>query len=117
MTASKDDSVYTEDIIESVEKIFAYTKGKTKEEFFADGELQDAVLRRLEIIGEAAKRISSETRAKYGGIPWKKISGIRDVIIHEYDTVDLEMIWNIIQARISELAELLRDSSGFSDRG
>lgn len=67
-----------------------------QEHFFEDQEKQDAVLRRLELLGEAAKRVPLDARALEPKIPWKQIAGLRDVLIHDYDRVDLELVWNVI---------------------
>ena len=88
----KDPLVYIDDIRDSIEAIKRYTAGLTKEDFFNSTEKQDAVYRRLELIGEAANRLPDEFRSQYHRIPWNKIIGMRNVLIHEYDSIDLDRV-------------------------
>ncbi len=82
---SKDVRVYIEDILEAITKIEEYMKGlSSTDDFYNNTQIQDAILRRLEIIGEAVKNISQEFRNQYPDIPWKQIAGMRDILIHEY---------------------------------
>jgi uncharacterized protein with HEPN domain len=69
--------------------------------------MQDAVIRNIEVIGEAAKRVSGETRGRLPQLDWKRICGMRDVLIHDYIGVDLEGVWNVAASRIPELEEAL----------
>ena len=92
----RDYRVYLDDIIESIELIQKYTADVTEDEFRKSVEIQDAVIRRLEIIGEAVKHIPSEMKKKYPDIPWKKITGARDIFVHEYFGVRLERVWDTI---------------------
>lgn len=94
---SKNASVYIEDILQSIEKIEEYLSDVTEEDFMKDSQTQDAVIRRLEIIGEAVKNIPTITREQYSDIQWRQIAGLRDVLIHEYFGVDMEQIWEIVQ--------------------
>ena len=89
--------MYLEDIIESIEKIEEYTRGLDEDDFKEDSKLQDAVMRRIGIIGEAVKNIPNSFRKKYDEIPWNKIAGMRDIIIHAYFKVDLDIVWSIIK--------------------
>ena len=88
--------MYLEDILESIEKIEKYTHGLTLEQFEQNTESQDAVIRRLEILGEAVKGVPVEIREQYPAISWKQIAGMRDVLIHEYANVSLVRVWNVI---------------------
>lgn len=85
----------------------AYLAAKTKEDFLNDIQVQDSVVRRLEIIGEASRRLSESTRTTLSQIPWRRMIGMRNIIIHEYDEVDLEVVWDTIQNYLPPLIEEL----------
>lgn len=89
----KDTHVYLDDIVESSKKITAYINGKDKTTFANDIALQDAVIRRLSIIGEAIKRLPQDFRDKHPEIEWRKATGMRDVLIHNYDEVEVDQVW------------------------
>jgi len=97
------------DIIESIKLILHYVEGVNQESLAANYEKQDAILRRITIIGEATKRLSPEFRQKHSDIPWKKIAGMRDVITHDYDEIDLTEIWTVITESIPELLKYLEN--------
>ena len=86
-----------------------YTHGLKREQFFADERTYDAVLRNLEIIGEAAKNISEETKKKAPSIEWRKIAGFRDIVIHEYFGIDENILWDIITTKIAALRDQLNN--------
>ena len=94
---TKDPKVFLRHILESIIQIEQYAGGKSKGEFLASPQIQDAVMRRLEIIGEASKNLPAELRDKYSAIPWNEITGMRDVLIHEYFGVDTELVWRTVQ--------------------
>ena len=83
--------------MDSIENIESFLKEISKESFFKDGLRQSAVIRQLEVIGEATKNIPDSFRKKYPEIPWKKIVGLRDIIIHTYFEIDLDITWEIIK--------------------
>jgi uncharacterized protein with HEPN domain len=101
------------DIQEAVRRITVYTTVMTYEAFMADTRTQDAVIRNLEIIGEATKNLSAELRAKYPDIPWKGMAGVRDRLIHHYFGVNLDIVWHIITTELpdvtSRIKEILRN--------
>ena len=101
--SKKDPLVFVGHIIESIEKIEDFSKDLSKEDFFNDEMRQSAIVRQVEIIGEASKNISESFRNKYLNIPWKAMIGTRDKIIHHYFGVDLEAVWRILEKDIPEL--------------
>lgn len=104
----RDFRVYLDDILESIERIQQYTKSKVKEDFSSNVPLQDAVLRRLEIIGEASKHIPAKIKQEHPKVPWKKIAGARDIFAHEYFGVNLERVWKTIKEDIIPFKEQIQ---------
>ena len=100
---STDDTVYLKHILEAIEKIERYTIAVKLNEFLADTLIQDGTVRQIEIIGEAAKKILDKIKNKNSEIPWKKIVGMRDKLIHGYFGVDLDAVWKTIKEDIPTL--------------
>jgi uncharacterized protein with HEPN domain len=98
----KDDSVYLRHILDAINKIESYIS-VGHDAFLLDSHWQDAVIRQLEIMGEATKRVSEGLRSRYPDIPWKRVAGLRDVLIHDYFGVDLEMVWEIAKTHLPQL--------------
>lgn len=109
----RDFRVYLEDILGAIGKIKRYTKELSKQAFAGDDKTLDAVVRNLEVIGEAAKQLPADLRAREPGIDWQKIAGLRDVLIHQYFGIDVDILWDVIQNKLPALeaavAALLRE--------
>ncbi len=98
----KDDRPYLADILQALERVEDIgRRGRTA--FLADWLLQDAAIRNFEIVGEAVKRVSAELQGAHPEIPWADLAGFRDVLIHQYFRVDLEIVWALIETRVTGL--------------
>ena len=104
----RDYRVYLDDILDAVTKIRDYTSGMNLEGLKNDPKTLDAVVRNLEVIGEAAKKIPDDVRRRYPAIEWKKIAGLRDILIHEYFGIDVNIIWDIVQTKLPTLKEQIK---------
>ncbi len=100
------------DIKEAIQRIGAYIKGMSFQEFLQDTKTQDAVVRNLEIVGEAAKNISGNLKKSCGQIPWKELSGVRDRLIHHYFGVNYDIVWTIITKELPEIAPDIEKALG-----
>ena len=92
----KDPRVYLAHILECIGYIEAFTE-PGRDTFFAERVIQDAVIRNLEVIGEAAKRVGAAYRTAHPGIPWRSMAGLRDVLIHDYEGVDINQVWQVVE--------------------
>lgn len=101
------DPAYLLDILIAARRIRDYTQGVDRQAFEVDIKLQDAVIRRFEIMGEAARRVSEEFREAHPDLPWSEMIGMRNVLIHDYNRVNLNTVWNVIQNNILTLIEQL----------
>jgi len=102
---SRDYRLFLDDIRDSCAKVLRYTAGMNFEQFVDEEQVFDAVVRNLGIIGEATKHVPNEIRNLYPQVDWKKISGLRDVVVHGYFGIDEEILWDIIQNHVPELLE------------
>ena len=99
----RDTLLYVEDILEAIEKIKRYTEGMDFEDFVVDEKTVDAVIRNLEIIGEAVKNLPEEFKAMHPDLPWREIAGMRDRLIHAYFGADLSIVWYTIKNDLDEI--------------
>jgi uncharacterized protein with HEPN domain len=105
---SRDYRLYLDDILAAGEKVIRYTSGLSFDEFVADDKTFDAVVRNLQIIGEASARVPTETRSRYPDVPWAEIVGFRNIVVHYYFGVDETIIWRIVESQLVPLMEQVR---------
>jgi uncharacterized protein with HEPN domain len=101
------DDAWLLDMLQSSQKALDYARGLSENQFMTDSLRQDAILRQLTILGEASKKISNKLRAAHPEIPWRKVAGFRDVVVHDYFGVDLKEVWRIIRDDLPALVKLL----------
>lgn len=101
--SNRDDAAFLDDIKEAARRIAVYIDDLAYEAFLNDFKTQDAVIRNLEIIGEATKNISDDLKAQYPLIPWKGLAGVRDKLIHHYFGVNFDIVWNIINDELPQI--------------
>ena len=96
------------DMLQSAELIMNYTVQCSKDEFVGNVQLQDSGIRRLLVIAEAARRVSEATRQTLPNVSWQEINGMRNRLVHEYDDVNLNIVWEVVQAEIPTMIEELK---------
>lgn len=107
-----DDRAFLQHILQAIDRIARYTS-EGEDAFLDDTMIQDAVIRNLEVIGEAVKNLSSETRSMHDDIPWRRMAGMRDRVIHGYFHVNLRLVWNVVETdlpRLRNRIKLVKDS-------
>lgn len=97
------------DIREAIQRIMTYVDGMSYEMFTADTKTQDAVIRNIEIMGEAAKNLSQQIRARHPQIPWKQMAGSRDRLIHDYFGVNIDIVWQIVDVELPQVLSMLKE--------
>jgi len=97
------------DILNSCESIERFIRNKTKNDFYNDEMMQEAVIRKIEIIGEASNRISEDLKNRLPDLPWKKMKAMRNIMIHMYDELELEIVWDTANNDISRLRNRLKE--------
>ncbi len=102
------DAEFLNDMLEAINRINAYTEKISYEKFLQDIKTQDAVVRNLEIMGEAVKGVSRDFKKKYSRIPWKQLAGVRDRLIHQYFGVNYDIVWGIIKEELSDLIKEIK---------
>jgi uncharacterized protein with HEPN domain len=108
----RDPRLYLDDILESIDAIAEYT-ANLDEDAFRDARLvQDAVLRRLQIIGEAVKRLPANLREKYPNVPWRQMAGTRDVVVHDYSGLDLGLTWSVATRELPPVKQQIQQMLG-----
>ena len=104
----RDPSLYLFHVLESIEFVRGYVESVDFRQFSENQQLQDAVIRRIEIIGEAVKNLPAEMRDAAPGVPWRRIAGMRDKVVHDYMGVDIELVWTVVHRDLPELAVAVR---------
>jgi len=104
----RDYKVFLEDILEAIGKIHHYTSGLSLRAFTADSKTFDAVIRNLEIIGEAVKQIPDDIRSKRPEVEWRRVGRLRDILIHQYFGVDEQIVWDVIQNKLVPLEQAVK---------
>lgn len=108
-SGKKDNSVYIEHMLGSILRIDEYVESK---ELFYDSHLvQDAVVRNLQVMAESSQRLSEEIKNKYPDVPWNDISGFRNVLVHDYLGIDLDVIWSVVEQELPGLEKVLNEIS------
>ena len=107
----KDDRLYLIHILECIERIASYT-ADGREAFMGSPMRQDAVIRNFEVIGEAAKHLSESFKVEHSEVPWRRVAGFRDILIHDYIGVDLQEVWTVVEKDLPALEEAIRRMMG-----
>ncbi len=108
--------LFFDDMLEAINDIQESTNNLSKEKFSGNKDVKDATIRRLEIIGEAVKNIPNSFREKHQRIPWNKIVGMRDIIIHGYFRVDLDAVWNVIKKDLPALKRNITEIKNYLEK-
>jgi len=107
----RDFSDYIKDILISIQDVEEFPSGMIFDEFLQDKKTIKAVIRSLEVLGEASKKIPESIKARYSQVPWKRMAGMRDKLIHEYFGVDLEIVWNVVKNELPPIKPFIEQLS------
>lgn len=102
---TKDDSVYIEHMLDCIQRIDEYVENE--EQFYSSHLVQDAVVRNLQVMAESSRRLADDIKKAYPDIPWKEISGFRNILVHDYLGVDLDAIWSVVEQDLPKLEQAL----------
>lgn len=102
---SKDNAIYLEHMLDSIFRINEYVE--SKEQFYSSRLVQDAVVRNLQVMSESSQRLHEDIKQFYPDIPWNKISGFRNILVHDYLGIDLDVIWSVVVQELPSLQEAL----------
>ncbi len=106
---SRDEALFLEDMRRGCEKVLRYTANMDRNEFLCDEKTYDAVVRNLVVIGEAAKRVPEAARGRHPTVNWRKVCGLRDILVHAYFGIDDDILWDVVANSIPELRRALRE--------
>ena len=104
----RDPLVAVQQMRDNAQRVLTAMQSRSRSDISTDEMLQAALIRWMEVIGEAARRVPNEFRERYPGVPWRQTTDLRNVLIHDYDTIDLDLLWRIIQERLPALLEQLQ---------
>jgi uncharacterized protein with HEPN domain len=104
----RDYKVFLQDVLDAIANVAEFVGAMTLDEFKSDKKTLHAVVRNLEVIGEAVKGVPSEVRQRHPRVPWQRIAGLRDILIHHYFEIDVDIVWDIVQTKLPELRQLLQ---------
>ncbi len=99
----RDYKIFLEEILEAIDNVSDFVGPMTRQGFNADKKTIHAVVRNLEVVGEAVKGVPAEVRERYPQVPWQRIAGLRDILIHHYFEIDLDIVWDVVQNKLPEL--------------
>lgn len=105
----KNPEIYLRHILECIEMVYSYIEGISEKEFLQDVKLQDAVIRRIEIVGEAANKLPEEFRNDHAGIEWSVVIGMRNILIHDYAEIKLSIVWQTVKRDLPDLEKKIRE--------
>ncbi len=103
----RDDRLYLIHISECIERIESYVAGKDKQQFLDSSLIQDAIIRNLQLLAESTQRLSDAAKERESGVDWFKISGFRNILVHDYLGIDIERVWNILEKDLPILREAI----------